>query len=88
MNFAQFERRLIGERTKAALAVKRSQGVRLGRKPVLEDKLVRRIRRLHDDGASLGAIARQLNDDAIPTAHGGAQWYASTVRSVLQRSPA
>src|SRR5205823_6536696 len=29
--FAQFERRLIAERTRAALAVKRSQGVRLGR---------------------------------------------------------
>src|SRR4051794_32098139 len=29
--FAQFERRLIGQRTREALAVKRSQGVRLGR---------------------------------------------------------
>lgn len=86
MNFAQFERRLIGERTKAALAVKRLQGVRLGRPPKLEDKLVRRIGRLHDAGTSLGAIARQLNDDAVPTAHGGAKWHASTVRAVLHRS--
>src|SRR5271165_5979441 len=31
--FAELERRLIGERTKAALAVKRAQGVRLGRPP-------------------------------------------------------
>jgi DNA invertase Pin-like site-specific DNA recombinase len=29
--FAQFERRLIGQRTREALAVKRKQGVRLGR---------------------------------------------------------
>ena len=29
--FAQFERRLIGQRTRDALAVKRAQGVRLGR---------------------------------------------------------
>jgi DNA invertase Pin-like site-specific DNA recombinase len=33
--FAQFERRLISQRTKEALAVKRAQGVRLGRPPVL-----------------------------------------------------
>ena len=30
-NFSQFERRLIGQRTKDALAVKRAQGVQLGR---------------------------------------------------------
>src|SRR5436190_24324608 len=31
--FAQFERRLIGQRTREALAAKREQGVRLGRPP-------------------------------------------------------
>jgi DNA invertase Pin-like site-specific DNA recombinase len=31
--FAQFERRLIGQRTKEALAIKRASGVRLGRLP-------------------------------------------------------
>lgn len=30
-SFAQYERRLIGQRTRDALAVKREQGVRLGR---------------------------------------------------------
>lgn len=33
--FAQLERRLIGERTKASLAVRKAQGVRLGRPPLL-----------------------------------------------------
>jgi len=33
--FAQFERRLIGQRTRDALEVKRAQGVRLGRPPTL-----------------------------------------------------
>ena len=33
--FAQFERRLIGQRTRDALAVKRAQGVRLGRPPAI-----------------------------------------------------
>jgi DNA invertase Pin-like site-specific DNA recombinase len=34
--FAQFERRLIAQRTREALAVKRAQGVRLGRPPALD----------------------------------------------------
>ena len=36
--FAQFERRLISQRTREALAVKRSQGVRLGRPPTLDNE--------------------------------------------------
>jgi hypothetical protein len=37
-----------------------------------------------DQGTSLSAMARALNEDGIPTAHGGARWYASTVSKVLQ----
>jgi hypothetical protein len=33
---------------------------------------------------SFGAIAKGLNDAAVPTFHGGAQWHASTVRAILQ----
>jgi hypothetical protein len=35
------------------------------------------------EGSSLSAMARALNEEAIPTAHGGARWYPSTVRKVL-----
>jgi hypothetical protein len=28
-------------------------------------------------------LARQLNDEGIPTAHGGSKWYPSTVRAVV-----
>jgi hypothetical protein len=31
-------------------------------------------------------IARELNATGTPTAHGGAQWWPSTVRAVLRRS--
>ena len=41
--FAQFERRLISQRTKEALAVNRAHGVRLGRLPTLSEAVVRRI---------------------------------------------
>jgi DNA invertase Pin-like site-specific DNA recombinase len=82
--FAQFERRLIGERTRAALAVKKAQGVRLGRPRALPPEIVERIRSERSTGMSLQAIAAGLNGDAVPTAHGGRQWHASTVRAVLQ----
>jgi DNA invertase Pin-like site-specific DNA recombinase len=83
--FAQFERRLISQRTREALAVKRSQGVRLGRPPALDARTVARIRRERKRGKTLAAIAEGLTTDRVPTAHGG-RWHAATVRSVLTRS--
>jgi DNA invertase Pin-like site-specific DNA recombinase len=81
--FAQFERRLIGQRTKDALAVKKAQGVRLGRPRALPPRLVHRVVKMREDGATLDAIAEALNAEGVPTAHGGARWYGSTVRAVL-----
>jgi DNA invertase Pin-like site-specific DNA recombinase len=81
--FAQLERRLIGERTRAALAVKRAQGVRLGRPPELSPRVRRRIVGLRQRGAGWTAIAEQLNRDHVPTAHGGSRWYPATVRAVV-----
>ncbi len=80
--FAELERKLIGERTKAALAVKRAQGVRLGRPAVLSREVVARIVAAHRSGAGWSAIARELNGEAVPTAHGGAAWHPATVRKV------
>jgi DNA invertase Pin-like site-specific DNA recombinase len=39
--FGQFERRLIGQRTKGALAAKKASGVRLGRPPTVPESVVR-----------------------------------------------
>jgi DNA invertase Pin-like site-specific DNA recombinase len=86
--FAQLERRLIGERTRAALAVKKAQGVRLGRPPELPLRVRRRIVALHRRGTGWSAIAEQLNRDRVPTAHGGSQWYPATVRAVVVASSA
>jgi len=82
--FAQFERRLVGQRTREALAVKRQQGIRLGRPRALHASTVALIRRRSARGMSLATIARKLNGEGRPTAHGGRQWYVSTVQSVLR----
>ena len=84
--FSELERRRIGERTREALAQRKAQGVRLGRPPVLPAAVERRIRRAHARGDSLRKIADRLNADAVPTAHGGERWHASTVRSVITRT--
>lgn len=81
--FAQYERRLIGQRTKDALAVKRAAGVRLGRPRSLPDGVVARIVAARGAGATLTAIADGLNADAVPTAQGGLRWWPATVRAVL-----
>lgn len=81
---ALWERRMIGDRTKSALAARRAAGVRLGRPPVVPHPVVTRIVAEHHAGSSMEAIARRLNADGVPTAHGGRQWWGSTVARVLR----
>lgn len=82
-SFAQFERRLIGQRTREALAVKRAQGVQLGRRRELPAPVRSRLTNMRAEGLSLAAIARRLNAESVPTAHGGRAWHHSTVRAAL-----
>jgi DNA invertase Pin-like site-specific DNA recombinase len=80
---AQWERRAIGARTREALAAKRAQGVRLGRPVMLSPDVLNRIVAAHEAGAGWSEISRQLNAEFVETAHGGAKWYPSTVRSIV-----
>jgi DNA invertase Pin-like site-specific DNA recombinase len=81
--FAQFERRLIGQRTRDALEAKRASGVRLGRPPIIDAPLRARLLAERRGGASYSDIARRLNRDGVATAQGGKAWYPSTVRKVI-----
>jgi len=80
--------RVVGQRTRDPLAVKRAQGVRLGRPQMVPADLVARIRTAHQAGAGWSALARQLNADRVATAHGGTKWYPSTVRAVVMSAGA
>ncbi|MCU1453844.1 MAG: putative resolvase [Acidimicrobiales bacterium] len=79
---AQWERRIIGQRTRDALVIKRAQGVKLGRPRQLPDETANRILAEHDAGNGWSSIARRLNAESVPTAHGGREWYPATVRNV------
>jgi hypothetical protein len=54
-----------------------------GRPSTLPPGVVDRIRLEYARGRSLGEIAKALDTDGVPTAHGGRQWWPSTVRAVV-----
>jgi DNA invertase Pin-like site-specific DNA recombinase len=93
--FAQYERRLIGQRTSDALRELRRRGKAYSPTPFgyerdgdrllldpTEQKVLARIRRLRGTGKSYRAIAQSLNRSGTPAKKGGS-WFASSVRSAL-----
>ncbi len=82
--FAQYERRLAGERTSLALQAKKAAGHRLGRPRTLQPEIGERIVLAAEAGQTPTQIADVLNRDAVPTARGGKRWYPSTVLAVLR----
>jgi DNA invertase Pin-like site-specific DNA recombinase len=81
--FARLEARLIADRTRAALAVLKAQGVRLGRPRALPLSVVARVAADRAAGATLQGIADALTADGVATAHGGTCWRPSSVAGVL-----
>ena len=85
MSIAQWERRIIGDRTREALSGARAKGVRLGAPRLVTDEVRALAREMRDEGMTLKAIAEAFNQEAIPTAKGGKEWYGSTIRRLLSR---
>ncbi len=95
---SEWERGVIGERTREALNYKRRNGERIGAIPygftLAEDgktlmpvpeemKVLKRIQKERDRGMAFWLIADGLNADLIPSKSGGT-WWTATVRSVLE----
>lgn len=83
---AQWERELIGDRTKAALKAVRARGTRLGRRSGVDDETRRLIRALRLSGLSWQKVANALDGQGVPTGQGG-QWHAATVRRLYKADP-
>jgi len=79
--------RLVAERRRTPRERVRSSRP-AGRPRSLSPAVVERIRAQRAAGKSFTLIARDLNASGTPTAHGGRQWWPSTVRTVLTREPA
>lgn len=96
---AQWEREAIGERTKAALQVKKNQGQRAGEVPFgwnlaedgvtlfvnhEEQNALNLMRELRAAGVSYRKIARELETRGISTKRGGKVWQAKTILNLCQ----
>jgi DNA invertase Pin-like site-specific DNA recombinase len=80
----QLDRALVSDRTKAALAVARSQGQRLGR-PSRQPQAAKELAlSLHADGMSLRKIAGVLEQAGLLTATGKTEWPHSSVKGLLR----
>jgi len=85
---AEYERDLIGARTREGMAQRRAEGVHVGRPRSLPRSVVARIVNERQGGRTLRAIAEGLTSDGIPTARGQRSWATSTVQGVLASTTA
>jgi DNA invertase Pin-like site-specific DNA recombinase len=82
-SFAQMERQLISERTKAGLAVVKSRGVQLGHKSTVPSETKNRIAQLREAKVSWRNITNILNAEKVP-APSGKVWHTTSVVRVAK----
>jgi DNA invertase Pin-like site-specific DNA recombinase len=73
--FAELEAEMISERTTAALQVKRSMGIKLGRPSKVTEKARARLLELRSQGLSWTEVAQVMNKERIPSGSGKPQWH-------------
>jgi DNA invertase Pin-like site-specific DNA recombinase len=83
ISFAQFERRLISERTKAGMQAAKAKGSKAGKPTTVTPKLRARIKALHEAGMGYNAIAKKLNAEGVPTPMGATMWRHPTVSKIV-----
>ena len=85
---AEFERKVISERTRRALAELKAQGITLGRPDRTPPEATARILDLRTTGHTYQQIADQLNTEQIPTSTGTGKWQPTITRRVVLRAEA
>lgn len=80
---AQWERRVIGQRTADALAQRKAQGLPIGRPRLVTVDCLDQIVALAEAGMTSADIARELNSAQTPTATGKGRWTSTTVARML-----
>ena len=99
-SLGELERDQVSERTKSAMAYKRSQGERISghipfgfdlaadsvklKRNQREQRVISRIVKLRNDGLTYRAIAADLNGRDIPAKAGG-QWFANPIMDICKR---
>jgi DNA invertase Pin-like site-specific DNA recombinase len=80
---AEWERGVIGERTRLALGALRADGRAVSGPSVADDvALAERVRGLRAAGMSRQAVCDVLNTEGVPTARGGFLWRPSSLQAV------
>jgi site-specific DNA recombinase len=81
---SQWEREVIGERTKDALQELKSQGKKLGLSGYADEATINYLKSEYHLGRSYHELAAELNNRGVQTARGGT-WAAATVRNLVLR---
>jgi DNA invertase Pin-like site-specific DNA recombinase len=81
---AQWERRVIGQRTSDALKARQAMGLPVGRPRSLTPDCFDQLIALRESGMTFNAIARELNDQGVPTATGKGKWTGYTVQRMIR----
>jgi len=85
VSVAQWERRIIADRTREGLAVAKARGAKLGRPSTLPPATAALIVGYRRDGMTQAATAARLNGDGVSTASGRGQWIPQLVQRVEKR---
>ena len=98
--FSEYERLVIGARTRAALQAKKRRGERVGQIPMGyalaedgkqllpdegEQAVISLVLSLRSRGLTMQAITDELNARRVPTKRAGCRWHLQTVHRVIKR---
>lgn len=84
MAFAEYEREMIGQRTRKGMAAKARQGITFGRPRTMPAPTLARLRSLRREGLSYQRIADALNAEGVPGAQQG-RWFKQSVLAAFKR---